>query len=64
MLNHVARRLHQKKQMVSQARANRNQPVQAAVSPADELMKYKQLLDAGIITQSEFDAKKRQLLGL
>ena len=50
--------------MVSQARANRNQPVQAAVSPADELMKYKQLLDAGIITQSEFDAKKRQLLGL
>ena len=52
------------KQMVSQARANRNMPAQAAVSPADELMKYKQLLDAGIISQAEFDAKKRQLLGL
>ena len=34
------------------------------VSSADELKKYKELLDAGIITQEEFDAKKRQLLGL
>ena len=33
-------------------------------SNADELKKYKDLLDAGIITQEEFDAKKRQLLGL
>lgn len=30
----------------------------------DELKKYKDLLDAGIITQEEFDAKKKQLLGL
>ena len=35
-----------------------------AVSPADELKKFKELLDAGIITQEEFDAKKKQLLGL
>ena len=34
------------------------------VSSADELKKYKDLLDAGIITQEEFDAKKKQLLGL
>ena len=34
------------------------------VSPADELKKFKQLLDEGIITSEEFDAKKRQLLGL
>ena len=34
------------------------------VSAADELKKYKDLLDAGIITQEEFDAKKKQLLGL
>ena len=33
-------------------------------SPADELKKYKVLLDSGIITQEEFDAKKKQLLGL
>lgn len=33
-------------------------------SNADELMKYKNLLDNGVITQEEFDAKKKQLLGL
>ena len=35
-----------------------------AVSPADELKKYKELLDMEVITQEEFDAKKKQLLGL
>lgn len=35
-----------------------------AGSNADELKKYKNLLDGGIITQEEFDAKKKQLLGL
>lgn len=29
----------------------------------EELKKYKELLDAGIITQEEFDAKKKELLG-
>ena len=38
--------------------------VQTTLSPADELKKYKDLLDNGIITQEEFDAKKKQLLGL
>ena len=33
-------------------------------SNADELRKYKELLDSGIITQEEFNAKKKQLLGL
>lgn len=33
-------------------------------SNADELKKYKDLLDMGIISQEEFDAKKKQLLGL
>ena len=31
---------------------------------AEELKKMKELLDMGIITQEEFDAKKKQLLGL
>lgn len=31
---------------------------------AEELQKYKQLLDNGVITQEEFDAKKKQLLGI
>lgn len=33
-------------------------------SNADELKKFKELLDSGVITQEEFDAKKKQLLGL
>lgn len=33
-------------------------------SNADELKKYKDLLDSGVISQEEFDAKKKQLLGL
>ena len=34
------------------------------MSPADEILKYKNLLDAGAITQEEYEAKKKQLLGL
>lgn len=34
------------------------------LSNADELKKYKNLLDSGVITQEEFDAKKKQILGL
>lgn len=34
------------------------------ISSADEILKFKQLLDAGIITQEEFEAKKKQLLGI
>jgi len=33
-------------------------------SDADELLKFKQLLDAGAITQDEYDKKKAQILGL
>lgn len=33
-------------------------------SAADEIAKYKQLLDCGAITEDEYAAKKRQLLGL
>ena len=48
-----------------QARKKTPQPVaNTSSSSADELKKFKELLDAGIITQEEFDAKKKQLLGL
>lgn len=33
-------------------------------SQAEELKKYKELLDMGVLSQEEFDAKKKQLLGL
>ena len=35
-----------------------------AASAAAQLKEFKELLDMGIITQEEFDAKKKQLLGL
>lgn len=33
-------------------------------SQAEELKKYKELLDMGVLSQEEFEAKKKQLLGL
>lgn len=42
----------------------KQQTVVQEVSAADEIIKFKNLLDMGIITQEEFDAKKKQLLGL
>ena len=42
--------------------------VQASAAPAvdtvTEIQKYKALLDAGVLTEEEFTAKKRQLLGI
>lgn len=43
---------------------NRNVQNTVVASAADELKKYKELLDMGVITQEEFDAKKKQLLNL
>ena len=40
------------------------QPHSGVVDVADELKKYKELLDMGAITQEEFDEKKKQLLNL
>lgn len=39
-------------------------PAQTQADPYAELKKAKELLDAGIITQEDFDAKKKQLLGI
>ena len=38
--------------------------VEVKSDTADELKKFKELLDSGVITQKEFEAKKKQLLGL
>ncbi|MDO4492054.1 MAG: SHOCT domain-containing protein [Lachnospiraceae bacterium] len=43
------------------------QPAQSAPtvgSEAEQLKRLKDLLDAGVLTQEEFDAKKKQILGL
>lgn len=41
-----------------------NNTVVQQVSDADELKKFKELLDAGIISAEEFEIKKKQILGL
>lgn len=33
-------------------------------SAADEILKFKQLADSGVISQEEFESKKKQLLGI
>lgn len=40
------------------------QPSVQQISGADEILKYKSLLDQGIITEEEFEAKKKQILNL
>ena len=57
----IERRISEEKQA---KRAPIGTVIQQVVSPAEELKKMKELLDMGIITQEEFDAKKKQLLGL
>ena len=36
----------------------------SSVASSDEILNYKKLLDDGVITQEEFEAKKKQILGL
>ena len=40
------------------------QTIEVKSDEADQLKKFKDLLDSGVITQEEFDQKKKQLLGL
>ena len=52
------------KMIRSTREANSSKQIVSSISVADEIKKYKELADLGIITQEEFDAKKKQLLGL
>lgn len=52
-----------KEESVVQMKA-RTSSTTAVSSVTDEIKKFKELLDNGIISQEEFDAKKKQLLGL
>lgn len=51
---------------IMEVRSNRNNSnaKTSVVSNADEIRKFKKLMDDGIITRAEFNAKKKQLLGL
>lgn len=48
--------------LIMQDKSGGNSGGSGGSSNADELLKYKQLLDAGAITQSEYDSKKKELL--
>lgn len=44
--------------------AANTEKISSNISAADEILKYKNLLDMGAITEEEFNAKKKELLGL
>lgn len=49
--------------ITSKMKIQKKTPVKKAEpSVADELLKYKNLLDAGAITQEEYEEKKKELL--
>lgn len=50
--------------MAGSASASQAPAAPSAERTADDIIKYKSLMDAGVITQEEFDAKKKQLLGI
>ncbi len=49
---------------IEAAKAPETSAEETGTSSADEIRKYKELLDDGIITEEEFEAKKKQLLDL
>lgn len=55
--------LSNKKQQINEIKQAFN-PDKGPVSSADELEKYKVLLEQGTISQEEFDSVKKKLLGI
>lgn len=59
-----AQQILAKLQSLSSDSSQEDAPSPKALSEADEILKFKKLADAGVITAEEFEAKKKQLLGL
>lgn len=53
-----------KKKSQDEEKEEENNNIASSIDPYEELKKLKELLDMGIITQEEFDQKKKQLLNL
>lgn len=51
-------------QLITDSQNTSAEPQHVSSSSADEIRKFKELLDDGIITEEEFEAKKKELLGL
>lgn len=63
------RTMHEAKQIIESLRLHHSEKLHqtlskhtSAFSPADEIRKYKSLLDDGIISEEEFEKKKKELL--
>lgn len=63
-INFFADTVNKEIQLYKQAKITPITQVVHTTSAADELIKYKQLLDMGVLTQEEFNAKKKELLNL
>lgn len=50
--------------IIDKKKSTQNKVNDSNIGNADELRKYKELLDCGVISQEEFDAKKKQILGI
>lgn len=51
------------KKRIDEYKSGKHNKSSSQISPADELKKFKELLDMGVLSQEEFDAKKKQILG-
>lgn len=52
------------KKRVDEIKSGKADSAPTVTSPADEIKKYKELLDMGAISQEEFETKKKRLLNL
>lgn len=50
-------------QFIEDYNAPKQNTISVSSGTADELEKFKKLLDTGVISQEEYDQKKKQLLG-
>ena len=64
----IVKKTESKKATIIPVRGNKNavskNVSKTADDAADELLKYKEMLDEGIITESDYEKKKKQILGL
>jgi hypothetical protein len=60
----IAKAIREQMASATQAGAAAAAPAAPAASMADEIRKLAELRDVGVLTEDEFNAKKRQLLGL
>lgn len=63
-VNFFADTVNKQKELYIQSRNTPVTQVVDTISAADEILKFKELLDMGVITQEEFEMKKKKLLNL